>query len=793
MPVVDLLPEFAAMVRQARSEAGFKAAFWSWLDDQYQHGPLSPMLHDFTHLWSGTRRAPSLSEAQEVVERTSAMGFARRAEGILDRFAEVVGVRPTNSVVLVVGLGAPEGYSRFDRGRNTIFIGLDHRSNLKHLDHFEVILSHELSHAVRDPSREVLTDYGGWPEMSHDDFVSRYPFREHLVSESLATAISEACYPGKAPERYVYFDPEEHAWCEEHRAVIAERMRRAIEVGEDYRTFYREDVTCQGSPSCCDYYFGFHLGRFALAHERPEVLLRMPARAFLERFLPPFLDEFLSAAPAAPAAAATPPTTTTTTSPAPAAPSTLPTLAGLEVPELPLLPRPVRRLYRDLLVRLANDPRGAAEGAEALQRAVGESKLLYAGAPFEVHPFPLVLSERDLRALGWVVRRLMRIVEKVVDLYLVDPAVRAYFGFPRHLEELVLVDPGYERHVNVARFDSFWDGKRVRFLELNTNGTAGMALSERLGQLLVDVGPGREVLSHHRARAFPLRERLRGALLDAWREARQARAGELPRRTAIVDWAGVPTEAEFFRLAEDFKAHGMATVVVDPGELSFEGGRLLARGEPVDLVYRRLTTLDWLNQSPALEALASAYREGAVVMVGSFRADVAHSKKLFAFLTDERWRDRFTYAERAVIDAHVPWTRVLRPERTLYRGQLHDLERLVVERREEFVLKPAQSYEGRGVVLGAETPPDRWAHEVSRRLDGTHIVQERVSAPSRTFVLPRDGRVEAVPLHLHLGEYVFAGALAGFQAWASQELVISVHSRERAVPVIALPSASELD
>lgn len=783
MPVVDLLPEFAAMVRQARSEAQFKAAFWSWLDDQYQGGPLSPMLHDFTHLWSGTRRAPTLAEAHDVAEKVAAQGFARRAEAVLDRFAEVVGVRPTNTVVLVVGLGAPEGYSRFERGRNTIFVGLDHKSNLAHADHFEVILAHELSHAVRDPSRAVLADYGGWPEMSHDDFVARYPFREHLVSEALATAISEAVYPGRPPERYVYFEPAENTWCEEHRQVIADRMRRAIDAGEDYRTFYREHAVCQGAPACCDYYFGFHLGRHALEHERPDALLAMPARALLDRFLGPFLGEFLSGRGPARAVrpAATPAALTSGIQP----------LEGPSMPELPLLPRPVRRVYRDLVAALDDDPAAAAAGADALQVAVGEAGLLYAGAPYEVQPFPLVLSQRDLHAIGWVARRLLRVVEKVVDIYLADPEARAYFGFPPHLEELVLVDPGYRRHVNVARFDSFWDGKHLRFLELNTNGTAGMSLSERLGRLALEVGPGREALRRHRARALPLRERLREALLDAWREARHARAGELPGRMAIVDWTGVPTEAEFFDLQADFRAHGLDTVVVDPGELVYEGGRLLARGAPIDLVYRRLTTLDWLSRAPALEPLARAYRDRAVVMVGSFRGDVAHSKKLFAFLTDERWRDHFTYAERAMIDAHVPWTRVLRPERALYGGELHDLERLVVERREDLVLKPAQSFEGRGVLLGAETPPDVWAREVAQRLDGTHIVQERVAAPTRTFVLPRGGRVEAVPQHLHLGEYMFGGALAGFQAWASQELVISMASSERAVPVLALPPPPE--
>jgi hypothetical protein len=390
----------------------------------------------------------------------------------------------------------------------------------------------------------------------------------------------------------------------------------------------------------------------------------------------------------------------------------------------------------------------------------------------------------------------MRIVEKVVDIFLADAEARQYFGFPRDLEELILVDPGFRRHVNISRFDSFWDGKHLHFLELNTNGTAGMPLAERLGHHVLEVSPLKDVLGRHRARAFPVRERLRETLVDAWREARHAGRTDLPKRVAIVDWRGVPTEAEFHHLAADFARHGLPTVFADPGDLSYEGGKLLARGEPIDLVYRRLTTLDWLKRDPRLDPLARAYRDRAVIMVGSFRADVAHSKKLFAFLTDERWRDRFSFAENAVIDAHVPWTRVMLPGRCLYKGELAELERICLDHRADLVIKPAESFEGRGVLLGAECEPARWAHEVGLRLDGTHIVQERVTAPTRTFVLPQSGsqagsRVEAVPLHTHLGEYMFSGTLAGFQAWASQELVISQHSTERAVPVVVLPPPPE--
>ncbi len=782
MPVIDTSPTYARLVQQARSDAAFKAAYWAWLDEANDEGPLAPMLHDFTHLWSGTRRAPALTEAREAVARVAALGAPRRAEAVLDRFAEVTGVRPDGDVVLVTGLAAPEGYSRFDRGRNTIFIGLDHKANLEHVDHFEVILAHELCHAVRDPSPDVLRDYGGWPAMGHDDFVSRYALREHLVSEALATAISEACYPHKGAERYAYLDQAELTWCEAHRREVVTRIQAALDQGEDYRTFYRENVVAPGAPSGCDYHVGLYLGRFALTTQAtPGELLRMPSKVFLERFLPPFLEQFLGGAGA---------------QPAPSPPSgRLPTknvfspTAVLEVREAPLLPAAVQAAYRDVTLALTRDARATEVMAAALQKAVADDGLLYRDDAYEVQPFPLLLGATDMEALSWTFQRCCELVEKVVDLYVQDKDVRAYFGFPAPLEQLILVDPGYRRNVPIGRFDSYWDGHHVRLLELNTNGTAGMPLAERAAALFAAQPLVKEILDHHGARPFPLRGRLRETLVACWREATGAAAGALPKLVAIVDYAGVPTEAEFHLLAKDFTKHGVNARFVDPKQLQYDGKRLSVDGQTIDVVYRRLTTLDFLQPAAALDALKRAYKDRAVVMVGSFRSDVAHSKKLFAFLTDERWRHRFTHAERTTIDAHIPWTRVLRDERTLFRGRVDDLPRLAIEHREHLILKPTTSFEGRGVMLGTETPADRWAGEISRiAAGGTHILQERVAAPLRTFIIPRGGRMAAVPQHLHLGEYVFDGKLAGFQVWASDELVISVQSTERAVPCLELPA-----
>ena len=776
-PVIDLLPEFRDIVRGADSEVEFNARFWAWLDHQ-RSGPLAPLLSDMIRLWSGVGRSLPLGEARAIVQRLSGRGYAERSLAALARFAEVVGRRPECTLVLVVGLRRPEGYSRFDRGRNTIFLGLDHPSNLRHDDHFEVILSHELVHAVRDPAPAVLADYGGFAEMSHDDFVSRHPFREHLVSEALATSVSEACYPGHRELRYVYFDPEAYAWCESHRRAIAERMLQALADEEDYRTFYAEDAVGPGSPDCCDYYFGFHLGRFARSREPFRDLIVRPSTDVLGDHLQAFLDRFLEDAPGERIRIGA-------AEPEPEGEAVVP--EAPQAGDVGIQPPSVQRFYRELLVDMTGRPDRAVSAQRSLEAEVAREGLSHGGRPYGVWAFPLALATEDVRYIRWVTEQLLRTIERVVDLYRRDPAVRGYFAFPAHLEALIRLEPGYRPYVPIARFDSYWNGRRIRFLELNANGTAGIVLGERVSALYAGLDEVWPVLSRRQVRVEPLRALLIETFEAVWKQARVARRLDGPPRcTAIVDWDTVPSLREQEQLALAMSTAGLHTVLADPSQLAYDGTTLTADGRPIDIVYRRLTVGDVLEHADRLAPLLDAARDGNVTCVGSFAADLAHSKKVFAFLTHERWRRHFSMEERSLIDAHVPWTRIFRDENTLWGGQLESMPELARRERERFVLKPSESFEGRDVLLGVETPQADWDREIERRLGLDHVLQEYVPAPVRTVYLPRSGKVLPSSLNLHLGEFLFGGELAGFLVRASAERVLSTTSEERVIPCLTL-------
>jgi hypothetical protein len=758
MDVVDLTEPFRAIVTGARGTIELRARFWPWLDEQRRSGPLAPLLDDMERHWSVVGEAPGLDDARALLRHLEPGGHAARARAIGERFRAVSGVLPAVTVVLLAGLRRPEGYSRFDRGRNTIFLGLDHPNALAHADHFELILAHELCHAVRDPDPGVLGDYGGEPAMTHDDFVARHPLREHIVSEGLATAVSELAYPGRPDRRYVYFDEAAIAWCEAHRREITERMLRALEREEPYRTFYAPGSVAPDSPECCDYWFGLHLARFALAQAAAGELLRLPSNAFLARFLEPFARAFADRAPApAPAGEAMP-------------------LAGAS------LPAAVRDAYAEYAALLARP--GLARALDAqVAGAVARARLDDAGRPWQVHAFPILVSADEERYLQWAADGLLRLIEQIIERYRQDSDVRAFFALPQPVEELCLLEPGYRPHVMLGRFDAHWSGRRARFLELNANGAALWCLADALAEAALDLPQVGDLLRAHGAQPRALVGRMLDGLLSAWQQSRGPRE---PRRIAIVDWADLPTSSEHRRLATQFTALGIPADHLAPAALAFDGRELRGPNGPIDIVYRRLTTIDLIERHAELGALLGAARAGAVVTVASFASDVAHSKRLFAFLTHERWQRSLSPAERALVDAHVPWTRMFVPGRTQYEGRLCELDQLALAARERFVLKPAEGYEGRGVLLGAQTEPAQWAVEVAHRFGGAHVIQEAVQAPLRRLLVPRGERTEEVARWLHLGQFVIGGRLAGLLARASQELVLSPESTERALPCLVL-------
>jgi uncharacterized circularly permuted ATP-grasp superfamily protein len=247
-------------------------------------------------------------------------------------------------------------------------------------------------------------------------------------------------------------------------------------------------------------------------------------------------------------------------------------------------------------------------------------------------------------------------------------------------------------------------------------------------------------------------------LLDSYEEFLKRKPDTVPQ-IAIVDLKGMPTQKEFELFKEFFEGEGYPTVICSPDELAFENGRLRTGDFVIDIVYKRLLVNEYLPIVSQYPALLNAYRAGAICMVNSFRSKLIHKKALFAVLTDKRRAGLFTGGEQEAIQKHVPWTRLVRAEKTDYFGKEIDLLEFINDHRNKLVLKPNDDYGGHGITIGWNADEIGWEEALRSALaNGDYLVQERVPTAREMFpALKDDGTVEFAEQLVDLDPLLFNG------------------------------------
>jgi hypothetical protein len=101
------------------------------------------------------------------------------------------------------------------------------------------------------------------------------------------------------------------------------------------------------------------------------------------------------------------------------------------------------------------------------------------------------------------------------------------------------------------------------------------------------------------------------------------------------------------------------------------------------------------------------------------------TKRNLALLSQNAASGRFSDAERAFVEAHIPWTRLVSPEAVEYEGETRQLSDLAVARQDRFVLKKGESVGGKDVLMGRTAHPEEWRQALDTAMaKGDWVVQE---------------------------------------------------------------------
>ena len=443
-----------------------------------------------------------------------------------------------------------------------------------------------------------------------------------------------------------------------------------------------------------------------------------------------------------------------------------------------MFPEAVAR-YHDLLA----DQKLADDSVALLDQGLENAKLIFGGRRLSPYLRPHFVSETDFARITNICETVWSAIQKVKDAAIDDTTIVDDLGLSAVERELVAIDPGYAAVSPTARLDSFLTASAYSFVELNGESPAGIAYADAAYDIFSSLPVMKAFTTEFNVRPMYGSQHMLDVLLKSYEEY-LGKKPERPPHIAIVDLPDVPTVKEFELFREFFERAGYPSVICTPQQLQFKDNKLSVNGFEIDIVYKRLLVNEYLPIIDDYPAVFDAYKSHAICMVNSFRSKLIHKKALFAVLTDNKRSQLFSSSELQAIKSHVPWTRVVRSERTEYKGDEVDLLEFVLKNNERLVLKPNDDYGGHGITIGWNADASVWHAALEKALaNGDYLVQERVPTARETFpALTEDGKLEFAEQLVDLDPLLFNGRVGSAFTRLSYTELANVSSGGGMVP-----------
>jgi hypothetical protein len=413
-----------------------------------------------------------------------------------------------------------------------------------------------------------------------------------------------------------------------------------------------------------------------------------------------------------------------------------------------------------------------AELFARLKAGMSASRLLYGSREIGISLRPHFLTRSQYDRLVECTQMVAAVFDKLAAALISDPALMDRLGLTERERQLALIDPGYASPAVTTRLDAFVTGDAVKFVEYNAENPSSLTDQAGLNQVLFEVRALQSLAERYRLRQFSPEARLLQTLLATYRQW----GGHGAPNIAILDWADLPTAHEFMLLRNYFVSQGIPTIICNPDELDYAGGRLRRGDYRIDLVYKRVIIHEFLNRYENRHPLLQAYLNRDICLINPFRCKLLHKKAGFELLTDDAHERWFTAEERAVIRQCVPWTRRVAERKTHYRSEQIDLVETIRKHRADFILKPNDDYGGRGVFFGNRLSESEWDDRIAIALRGDYVVQELLDLPMEEFPIfsERDWRLQ--PMYVDTNPFLFRGEVHGAMVRLSDSPIVNVTS-----------------
>ncbi len=392
---------------------------------------------------------------------------------------------------------------------------------------------------------------------------------------------------------------------------------------------------------------------------------------------------------------------------------------------------------------------------------------------------PYLMTQKCFQQIAGKFERLASIVERIIELYLHEPRIRAFFQLQQRYDKLIQLAASYRPFVQYCRYDfTIDDLGRPRIFELNTHSPAGSNFYRRFSQVFNQSQICADLQqSGLNFVSAPLEAPgvFAKAMIAA---AKQAGLYKPDHYAAILNSRYLTMNNELDMIATQFVEAGKPALRCYVEDLSYRAGGLYFQDKPIDICFNKFDDSHgadayesaFSRSDAEVAAYTQAVAEHAVFCSNTFASMyLPENKSILALLWSPLLQTYLSTDEIALIQEIIPYTRLLRD---LTENEFKHL----LSNKSEMVLKRSLDTRGRSVVIGRDVTQTEWqrALQQARAVQQLEefVVQELSPVETLTAKLPAQHR--ACHYFTSLACFMIQGKAQGIIVRSSAEATTNV-------------------
>ena len=409
------------------------------------------------------------------------------------------------------------------------------------------------------------------------------------------------------------------------------------------------------------------------------------------------------------------------------------------------------------------DPEKYYEDYKKLLAKVAKSTAKYKGEPVPAIYQPFFVSEEDEETFKYISDMMMRISDKITKAYVAISAFRNTFDFDNKMKQLLIHKPLLATFVPICRYDIFYKSRdEFKFCELNTDGSSAMNEDNEVAPFMLELEAMKEMEKRYEYE-FSYYE-LFDSWVDEFKELYKETTGKEDFNLAIVDIMESASHEEFEKFKKAFEKKGIKTIICDARDIKRKDGHIYSGDFRIDAVYRRLVTFEAVQHWNEIQEFIDGYLNDEFVMIGSFKSQVMHDKRIFIKLFEDRVKKFLSKDELEFIEKHIPYTAMLTSE---------TFEE-VLKNKDKYIIKPVDNNASKGVYVGKDHSKKEFEAILKKFVGTGYIYQEYIEPYKRDVILfDEKGNLEVKKLKSIVGLFIYNKKFKGLYTRYGEENIIS--------------------